>query len=282
MYGIFLRFPGGLGKAVTLSYDDCVQEDARLIEIMEKHGLKGTFNISTAQYVDRGFQYPSEKKWGYRMTEAEATALYGRPGIEPALHALTHASLELLPADRVTYEILKNREDLERQFGGIVRGMAYPYGAYSDEVVQVLRDCGIVYARTTKETAKFHVPTDWLRWHPTAHHADSRLPELTKCFLERQLQNGASPLLFYLWGHAYEFTKDNNWHVIEQFAETIGNREDIWYATNMGIYEYVRDYQRLIFSVDGSYVQNPTAQTVWFSDYDRIYCVEPGACLSLK
>ncbi len=282
MYGIFMRFPGGLSKAVTLSYDDCVVEDKRLIEIMEENGLKGTFNISTSQYVGRGFVYPPEKKWGYRMTEDEATALYSRPGIEPALHGYTHPSLDLLPTERVTYEIFKNREDLERQFGGIVRGMAYPYGTYSDEVVEVLRDCGVVYARTVKDTAKFDIPTDWLRWHPTIRHADPRLTELTKRFLERQLTNGTPPMLFYLWGHAYEFARDNNWHVIEQFAKEVGNRDDIWYATNMEIYEYTEDYRRLIFSLDGSYVKNPTARRLWFSSDDRICCVEPGETKKLK
>jgi len=36
---IYLRFPGGRAKALTLSYDDGVETDIRLIEIMKKHGL---------------------------------------------------------------------------------------------------------------------------------------------------------------------------------------------------------------------------------------------------
>lgn len=42
----FMRFPGFKLKALTLSYDDGVRQDKRLIEIMQKHGLKGTFNIN--------------------------------------------------------------------------------------------------------------------------------------------------------------------------------------------------------------------------------------------
>ena len=41
-----MRFPGGLAKAVTLSYDDGVFEDIRLVDIMKGKGLKGTFNIN--------------------------------------------------------------------------------------------------------------------------------------------------------------------------------------------------------------------------------------------
>ena len=39
MQNIYMRFPGGKKKALTLSYDDGVKQDIRLIQIMQKHGL---------------------------------------------------------------------------------------------------------------------------------------------------------------------------------------------------------------------------------------------------
>ena len=42
-----MLFPGKKRKVLTLSYDDGVEQDIRLVEIMKKHGLKGTFNINT-------------------------------------------------------------------------------------------------------------------------------------------------------------------------------------------------------------------------------------------
>lgn len=47
MMNIFMRYPGQRAKALTLSYDDGVQQDQRLISIMRRHGLRGTFNINT-------------------------------------------------------------------------------------------------------------------------------------------------------------------------------------------------------------------------------------------
>ena len=41
MGSIFIQFPKGKKKALTLSYDDGVEQDIRLIEIMKQHGLKG-------------------------------------------------------------------------------------------------------------------------------------------------------------------------------------------------------------------------------------------------
>ena len=46
-----ILFPGGLKRALTLSYDDGVEQDVRLIEIMNRHGLKGTFNLNSGAYA---------------------------------------------------------------------------------------------------------------------------------------------------------------------------------------------------------------------------------------
>ena len=45
MNEMYLRFPGGKKKAFTISYDDNVTQDERLIDLMERYGIKGTFNI---------------------------------------------------------------------------------------------------------------------------------------------------------------------------------------------------------------------------------------------
>ena len=47
-----MRYPGGLKKAVTFSYDDGVKADESLIGIMVKYGIRGTFNLNGCKYVD--------------------------------------------------------------------------------------------------------------------------------------------------------------------------------------------------------------------------------------
>lgn len=49
-----MRFPGFRRKALTLSYDDGVVNDRRLIEIMNKYGLKGTFNLNSGLFSEDG------------------------------------------------------------------------------------------------------------------------------------------------------------------------------------------------------------------------------------
>jgi hypothetical protein len=74
---------------------------------------------------------------------------------------------------------------------------------------------------------------------------------------------------------------ERHWNVIEEFAEFMGGREDIWYATNMEIYEYVQAYNRLETSYDKTFVYNPSNITVWFWHQGKDYCVEPGQTIAL-
>jgi signal transduction histidine kinase len=55
----FLRFPEGKMKAVTFSYDDGVGQDIRLVALLDKYGLKGTFNINTLML---GLSYGSRRR----------------------------------------------------------------------------------------------------------------------------------------------------------------------------------------------------------------------------
>ncbi len=256
----FYRFPGGLRKAVTLSYDDGVEQDVRLMDILDKHGIRCTFNLNSGCWAPEGVVY-APGTIHRRMPKSQVEKLYANPNHEVAAHCLTHASLtELSPAE-IAWEVLEDRRNLEAMFGGLVRGLAYPFGTYSDQVVDALKATGAAYARTVHSTNDFTVPTDWLRLHPTCHHNAPNLNDLCDRFL-------ADPApffnrLFYLWGHSYEFEADNNWQVIEDFCEKMGGRDDIWYATNIEIVDYVNACRRVIASADGKTLHNPTSTDIW-------------------
>lgn len=268
-----MRFPGGRKKAVTLSYDDGVEQDVQLIDIMEEHGLKGTFNLNSACYAEEGTVYP-EGTIHRRMTKQQVSDLYRREGIEVAVHGAIHPFLEQLPINLCTKDLLNDRENLEEQFETIVRGMAYPYGTYNNQVVECMKSVGIVYSRTVHSTHNFYMPTDWMRLNATCHHNDPKLMELAHQFIDDENHN--APWMFYLWGHSYEFEQNNNWEVMEEFASYVGGREEVWYATNIEIYEYTEAYNRLVFSMDGRRVYNPTSFELFFSCEGKLYNVQPG------
>lgn len=278
MANIFMRFPGGRPKALTLSYDDGVEQDIKLIKIMNEHGLKGTFNLNSGLYADEDTIY-QEGQIHRRMTKNQVTETYLNTGHEVAVHGLTHPFLEQLPTHMVVNEIIKDRENLETQFSKIVRGMAYPFGTNSENVIKVLQYCGIAYARTVISTNDFRIPTDWLRLTATCHHNSPELKSIAKKFVEDKVTQ--TPYLFYLWGHSYEFEADKNWNVIEDLAKYIGNREDVWYATNIEIYEYIDAYNRLIFSVDGKRVENPTNKKIWIQYAEKHIEIQAGKMIEI-
>lgn len=275
----YMLFPEGKQKALTLSYDDGVQQDIRFIEILDKYGLKCTFNINS-YYLEE--EAPGQVN--RRMARREATEVYSEAianGHEVATHGYSHPFLDKLPSEMISYEIVEDRKCLEKMFGKVIKGHAYPYGTTSAKVVEVLKNCGILYARTTASTKRFDIPTDWLRMPPTCHHNAPELMQLADSFLNVP-ERYPNPKLFYLWGHTYEFDNNNNWEVIEKFAEYVGNRNDVWYANNMQIYEYVEAYRALQFSSNGNTVYNPSCQTVWFiSGPDRVK-VAPGETVKIR
>ena len=268
----FMRFPNFRRKAVTLSYDDGKIYDRKLIEIMDKHGLKGTFNLN-------GGLFPKETG-GIRLTKEEAYELYANSPHEVAVHGYHHLSLGEVDQTVATRDVLKDRETLEETFGRVIKGMAYANGSFSgDKVLAAVKGCGICYARTTGCTERFNVPEDWLHMLGTCHHNNPRLMELAKAFVEAKDSANVwanTPMLFYLWGHSYEFNDNDNWHVIEEFAEYMGGREEIWYATNGEIYDYVQAYNSLQFSANGEMIRNPSAIDVYLYYREKNVLVPAG------
>ena len=268
-----MLFPEAKTKALTFSYDDCLEQDIRLMEIFNKNGLKGTFNLNGKPLETEEYSYP-EGTIHLRMGSKLAVESYGGEvgkNHEVAFHGYTHPFLDRVPRAIASYEVAKGREVLEALFGRIIRGCAYPMGTFNDMTVDVLRENGIAYARTTVSTGDFSIPQDWLRMPATCHHDDPRLFELAEKFISDEPGVWDTPWLFYVWGHTFEFDMKNNWDRIETFCEMVGNREDVWYATNMEIYEYVEAYRHLNFSVEGKLVHNPSALSVWFK-YGGITC----------
>ena len=274
----FLRFPDFRRKAVTLSYDDGVPADKHLMEIIDKYGLKCTFNINSELF-------PEESGKGFRMTREETYHLFAISGHEVAVHGAKHLCLTDVDKSMATRDVLVDRENLEKMFGRIMKGMAYANGATNDDVVQILKDCGIRYARTTVSTEKFDVPTDWLRMPATCHHKNPRLMELAKTFIETDehwYHWANRAMLFSLWGHSYEFDECDNWDVLEEFAAYVGNRTDIWYATNGEIFDYVQAFNALEFSADGNMIYNPTNTDIYLCYFKQNVMIPKGHTVTVS
>ncbi len=256
-------YPEGKLKALTMSYDDGVVQDRRLVALFNRHGIRGSFHVNSG-ILDQG----------NRISSAELKELY--LGHEVSCHTVSHPFLERVPRTEIAREIFEDRKRLEELCGYPVIGMSYPFGTWNDEVISIAKSCGIVYSRSTRVTGGFGIPQNFMAWDATCHHKEM-LPK-GKAFLE----NNRYPLaLLYVWGHSYEFDNDDNWNEIEEFCQMMSGQENIWYATNLDVYHYLEAIRSLVFSADGRMVQNPTATTVWYVDGDKKGMIHPGETLVL-
>jgi peptidoglycan-N-acetylglucosamine deacetylase len=221
-----MTFPNNKMKAFTFSYDDGVEQDRRLVGILNKYNLKCTFNLNSG--IQSGTNYWENNGVVIRrMNIAGLKELY--QGHEIAIHSLTHPRLEQQTMETIRNEIIQDRVNLENIFGCSITGMAYPFGTYDDRVIQVLRENNIQYSRTVMETGDFKPQTNLLELRATCHHNNKNLMKLAEEFVSA---DPTEPMIFYVWGHSYEFDVDNNWDMIEKFCAFISNRDDIFYGTN--------------------------------------------------
>ena len=284
---LYLRFPQGKSHAFTLSYDDGVESDFRLAELMKKNGVKGTFNVNTGRFASEDF-VPAPDAYSVRMTKkrflqfAEET----RDFAEIAAHGATHANLDLMESGAAVWEVISDRKELETLLGRPCRGFAYANGRFNDTAVAALEMSNFLYARTTKNVTNFALPTDPYRWACNCHHTNELLWEYTEKFLASPENGRSTPYFFSVWGHSYEFNKDNNWDLIEKFLEKIGNRENVWYCTNEEFFRYLKAWKSLEYFADQSAVYNPTATSVFLristtKKEPRTVEVKPGETVSL-
>lgn len=269
-----MLFPGGKRKALTLSYDDGVVQDRRLVEMLDRYGVRGTFNLNsgTLGRRERAVMDGIDTDISTVRPE-EVAALYRRH--EVATHGAKHSALTHMgPA--ALRELLDDRAALEELVPYLVRGHAYPFGLWDEDVLAMLKAAGICYARTVVSTHAFELPRSFLTWDPTCHHRDPELMALAERFCAGTPPFGR-PMLFYLWGHAYEFDMYDGWEAMERFlAYMTGYREQIWMATNMEIVRYVSAFDRLIFSADGGRACNPTDTELWLESSGAVTRIPPG------
>ena len=279
----FLRFPGGKPKAVTFSYDDGSKSDIKFLEIVNKYNLKGTFNLVGSVLNDEC----------HISVDFAKENILGK-GHEIANHGYKHRALNMIRTIEGVRDTLDSRLCLEKEFDTIIRGMAFPDRSVNKfispdaykRVKNYLEETDIAYARLTGgDNDKFELPEDWHNWVPTAHHDNPEIMNYIDKFVELNLSDlycaCRTPRVFYLWGHSFEFDSKNNWEHLEEICQKLSGREDVWYATNIEIYDYVKAYEALKYSADGTIVYNPTIYEIWFDVEGKVYSIKPGETIRI-
>lgn len=221
----------GKKKAVTFSFDDGVTQDIRLVEILNRYHLKGTFNINSGLLGLPNQLVRNDVKINHTKIKAsEVKTLYA--GHEIAVHSLTHPTLVGLDEETIIRQVEEDRKALEGLCGYPIVGMAYPNGPNDDRVAAIIaNNSPIKYSRTVTSTHSFTVQKEnLLRYNPTVYYIEDCLEELVDKFLASESDEDQ---LLYIWGHSYEMDANLiSWEKFEEICKKLAFRNDIFYGTN--------------------------------------------------
>lgn len=236
-------------KYFTVSFDDGLEQDKRLIKLMKQYGIRGTFNLnggllgepgSIKRIGNLGFQdCPPGMKDGRifkyaphsRIPRDEIRQVY--EGMEVASHAYKHEALGKLPLEEMKHSIDLDVKTLEEIVGYQIVGHAYAFGSTSPEVEAYMKKKRIIYGRGIATGKSFSFPKNPWNIKPSCSHISKNVFELLEQF--KQARPEREDMLFYIWGHGYECdygTREASWEKTERIFASIAGRDDIEYVTN--------------------------------------------------
>ena len=277
---IKLLFPGGKTKAFVFSSDDGPVHDRRLVALLNKYQLKGTFHLNSNKLNSPNY-----------LQKEELTSLF--KGHEVSVHSMNHPGLSGLPPAEIRSEIFGDKLALEKIAGGSVRGMAYPFGNFNDEVVEIAKASGMEYARIVDETRNFSLPNDFLRWKPSTHqfgkaYYEAKNPENDQKELALFNQLTADFLrsdtlaLYTVWGHSWEMgDSDAKWNDLETCFKQIAKNKEVVALTMIEVVDYLKAYAQVQVSKTDNFIYNPSAITVFVSVAYKTYKIRPKSSLKL-
>ncbi len=229
----------GKNKAITFSFDDGVTQDVRLVEILNKYGLKSTFNLNSSLLGLKGTLPDGDGTVLHNKVEPSAVKDLYR-GHEVAVHTLTHPLLTELSEETIIRQVNEDRRALSELCGYEVIGMAYPCGGVNNDerVAEIIKNnTKIKYSRTITSTHSFEPHSEnMLRFNPTLYWREYGLDDIIDEFLALKTDR---PQLLYIWGHSYELdmkTGKLDWQKFEKICAKISGKSDIYYGTNKEVF----------------------------------------------
>lgn len=265
-------YPGGKEKAFNISYDDGVLQDTRFVRLLNKYGLKGTFNLNS-QLMEEEFTWVHPCGMSVTRLSTEATR-YLYDGHEVASHTLTHPYMDHLSRGQILYQLGEDRRRLEDWFGREVKGFAVPFHYYSQLIADCAKEVGFEYVRISEPSRNYCLPEDHYWWRAGVFHLVLDLERYVDDFLYTDQELALCQII----GHSYDLDAENMWDRMEAiFAKIKG--ADVWSATNLELARYAKAMGAAEFA--GSSLYNGSQQSLWFRVDDRTVCLHPGQTVSL-
>ncbi|MEO1438518.1 MAG: polysaccharide deacetylase family protein, partial [Bacteroidota bacterium] len=191
-----------------MSFDDGPEHDLKLLKRLNKANIVGTFHLNSGRLGEQAEWLSSELEYPVHFVSAtDVQTIY--QGHEVSAHGVNHAGLDLQNDSIIRAEVGLDLAQLNQLVQNTdhqsVQGLAYPFGAYNDRTLAILKALNVQYARTTASTHLFELPIpNFLTLHPTCHVLEAL--DFSNYFVYSAPE---AMQVLNIWGHSYEF--HDNW-----------------------------------------------------------------------
>lgn len=208
-----------------ISFDDGAKEDLRLFDLIVKHGI---FDEVIMYLPSEWITYNlNEGREPLTVEDVFALDEY----IEIGSHSVSHNLLTRIPLFEAEREITESKVQLEALLNHDVTSFCCPRGYSNPELQKIIGK----HYKTARNTlvGSLKPPEDPL-WQSTAVHIGGKRRKEYEgtTWLEHGLgliekahamEEEGEEVVFHVWGHSWEMTREAAWHDAETFFQELKN-----------------------------------------------------------
>ncbi len=267
-------YPQFKSKALVLSYDDGVEQDVRLVKLLNKYDLKGTFNLNS-QLSRQQFVWTHECGQPIRRLPLQAVSkLYS--GHEVTSHSLTHPYMIGLTKQELRRQMLDDKQNLEKVLNKPVVGFAVPFDVCDEAVCKCAPDFGFEYVRISAESMTFDSNIEFFRWKPTIFHLNPYFDQVVGEFLQCDQELALCTIV----GHSYDLDVCNMWQDIEEIFARLSFNTNIISMCATDCSRYLNAMRQI--HIDDDRLTNTSATKLYFNIDGRNVCLAPNETFAEK
>ena len=125
-------------KPILITFDDGYTNNYEyLFPLLKEFKMKATIFVVTSTVGTTPGEYP-------HFTWEQAREMQDSGYVDIQSHTHTHADMTSLTLEQVKYELRMSRFLIEKNLGKKCEFLAYPYGFYNDDVLQIATDAGFL------------------------------------------------------------------------------------------------------------------------------------------
>lgn len=235
---------------ITTSWDDGHPLDLKLLDLLEKYGLKATFYV------------PLHNRENQTMSKHDIKIISEVQ--ELGGHTFNHQYLDKISNKEALSEIEGGKSELEQITGKELSAFCFPGGKFQKQHLEMVCNAGFLFGRTTN-LLQTSVNTDSRLMHTTVqvYNHDSlvilkhclkrrMIGELMQLGLYRVSDTSFKSLtnhflhlntteVFHLWGHSWEIEQKKMWADLEEVFSLFSDMQHVRFLNNTECWQYLQN-----------------------------------------